>query len=85
MKNILVIAALCTSLVLSGCGGDKLTPEQTKILQKEDLDLTKADREVLKKLADTGNKEARAKLDAWWKESANFWTEEDNKAFFGKK
>lgn len=50
MKSLLVVAALCSSLLLSGCGEDKLTPEQTQILQKKDLrDLTKADREELKK------------------------------------
>ena len=51
MKSLLVVAALCSSLLLSGCGEDKLTPEQTQILQKKDLrDLTKADREELKKM-----------------------------------
>ncbi|WP_417201579.1 hypothetical protein [Sutterella wadsworthensis] len=82
MKSLLVVAALCSSLLLSGCGEDKLTPEQTQILQKKDLrDLTKADREELKKMADNGNKEAKAKLDDYWKKSASFWTSDDAKAF----
>ena len=63
MKSLLVVAALCSSLLLSGCGEDKLTPEQTQILQKKDLrDLTKADREELKKWPTMATKKQRRNL-----------------------
>lgn len=32
-------------------------------------------------MADNGNKEAKAKLDDYWKKSASFWTSDDAKAF----
>lgn len=64
MKSLLVVAALCSSLLLSGCGEDPLTPEQTRILQKTKLkDFTDNEINEVKLLARAGNKKAQALYD----------------------